>query len=372
MRFILFLVVILFPLGLIGQVPYALKVRSQTLPDAKIILEFLDNKRLHAVMVDTIALKNGEGFLSGMLNQPCVFIRLNVLTKSKDLSKYYLLESGNNDLVVGISKENRLIVGNYTSPNKNTRLFVSADSIVDASFNFKRSSSIKSFKPIAQTLPQQEQMVGDLLSLIRKNPGDYYSLLQLYQVSFMSHAPSFLNSILNVYRSLSPELQVSALGKLLLEEKSLVLTNKLGSGSGKPVRYFTVKDSYGKQFENTSLTGTPYIIAFSAVWCAPCQAELPKLKAIYDKFKSRGLKVIYFNDDDNLIRWQNHIKKNKLDWINVSERLKPQKGTIQKSFGVFAIPAVLLVDKSGEIVFNSDQQNVGISRLEGAVQKLFQ
>jgi hypothetical protein len=46
------------------------------------------------------------------------------------------------------------------------------------------------------------------------------------------------------------------------------------------------------------------------------------LKALYDKYKASGLKVVYINTDDDVVRWKNHVMKNELVWINVSEKLK--------------------------------------------------
>ena len=98
--------------------------------------------------------------------------------------------------------------------------------------------------------------------------------------------------------------------------------------------------------------------------------QLPRLKSLYDTYKAKGLKVIYFNDDDDVIRWQNHVSKNKLTWINVSEKVKPSVSKIQKSFGVLAVPTCLVIDKTGTIVYNSDQSDTGIERIESYIKKV--
>lgn len=48
----------------------------------------------------------------------------------------------------------------------------------------------------------------------------------------------------------------------------------------------------------------------------------PLIKTLYDKYKERGLKVVYFNNDDDEVRWKSHVEKNQLTWINVSEKQK--------------------------------------------------
>ncbi|WP_084240085.1 TlpA family protein disulfide reductase [Pedobacter africanus] len=77
-----------------------------------------------------------------------------------------------------------------------------------------------------------------------------------------------------------------------------------------------------KTFTNSSLAGQNYLIVFCATWCDPCQQELPRLKEIYDQYKVKGLKVVYFNLDNRVELWKAYVLKNKLDWINVSKKLK--------------------------------------------------
>ncbi|MBB5441214.1 hypothetical protein HDC92_004921 [Pedobacter sp. AK017] len=93
------------------------------------------------------------------------------------------------------------------------------------------------------------------------------------------------------------------------------------------------------------------------------------LKQLYETYKQKGLKVIYFNDDDNVIRWKEHVSKNKLTWINVSERLKPAKSKIPRSFGVYSIPTCLVVNKKGTIIYNSDQSDPGLNHIENFIRK---
>lgn len=41
----------------------------------------------------------------------------------------------------------------------------------------------------------------------------------------------------------------------------------------------------------------PHLLTVMASWCAPCISELPELIKIYDKYKSRGLKLIGLSVD---------------------------------------------------------------------------
>lgn len=129
-------------------------------------------------------------------------------------------------------------------------------------------------------------------------------------------------------------------------------------------------DINNKIFNNNSLLGRNYLIVFSATWCIPCQYQLPKLKQLYENYKSKGLIVVYFNNDDNVKKWKAHVQKNKLSWINVSERLKPSQSKIQKSFAIYAVPTCLLIDKTGKIVYNSNETDTELTELEANVKRL--
>lgn len=82
-----------------------------------------------------------------------------------------------------------------------------------------------------------------------------------------------------------------------------------------------------------------------------------------------GVKV-YFNVEDDALRWKKHISSNKLTWINVSERLKPGKSKLTKAFGVGAYPTSLLIDKTGKIIYNSDETDPEMGELEAKIKTL--
>jgi thiol-disulfide isomerase/thioredoxin len=53
---------------------------------------------------------------------------------------------------------------------------------------------------------------------------------------------------------------------------------------------FTALD--GRTVDVTKMRGKAVIVDFWATWCKPCIAEMPQLKALYDKYHSQGLEII--------------------------------------------------------------------------------
>jgi thiol-disulfide isomerase/thioredoxin len=48
-------------------------------------------------------------------------------------------------------------------------------------------------------------------------------------------------------------------------------------------------DTSGVAYSREALAGKVVLVNFWATWCHPCQAEIPALSKIYDKYKTRGV-----------------------------------------------------------------------------------
>src|SRR6202012_915923 len=87
-------------------------------------------------------------------------------------------------------------------------------------------------------------------------------------------------------------------------------------------------------------------------WCVPCQQQQKKLLEDFHKYRDKGFKVVYFNLDNDVVKWKALVEREKLDWINVSERTLIARSKIVKQFNVNPIPNYLVIDKDGKIVYN--------------------
>jgi thiol-disulfide isomerase/thioredoxin len=229
----------------------------------------------------------------------------------------------------------------------------------------KQSARVNGYLKIPEDLMYKIKQVQ--LKRLQDFPDDFGSLLYLYRLARLDALPESAKNNLNTFATFSENLRNSTLGKQLYVEQTNLINNKIATGAGKEVPLFKVNDINNSLFTNSSLKGQPYMIVFSATWCGPCQKQLPKLKKLYQSYSKNGLKVIYFNDDNNVVRWKEHVLKNNLTWINVSERLKPSVSKIPKSFGVYSIPTCLVVNKNGIIIYNSDETDPSIEKLESFI-----
>lgn len=352
------------------QYPFTININAPNINQSKINFFLMDYNRFKNIKSDSATLTDGRIQFEGQMKYPNSFARLTLKQGKAGFDIDFVIDSGKNDVTLGFINGNnkRLVLLNKKS--KSNQIDSSLKEVIYR--NFEKASKISgNVNEINSHSDLRWQMHLESNKELARYPDNFFSLIALYQLSHFDTSIKYAEMILATLNSFSDKLKNSSLGKEIYDEKSLLINNIKSSRTGNKVREFLVKDINGKIFKNSDLEGQNYIIAFSATWCIPCQVELPKLKRIYDTYKSKGLKVVYFNNDDNLTKWRNHIIKNKLEWINVSEGLKRSQSKIQRSFGVYAIPVCLLIDKSGTIIYNSDQNDIGIERLEDNIKKLY-
>lgn len=131
---------------------------------------------------------------------------------------------------------------------------------------------------------------------------------------------------------------------------------------GKPLDIkFTALD--GRKIELAKLKGKVVLIDFWATWCGPCVAEIPNLKAAYEKLHPKGFEIIGISLDDDKAALQAMVKQKQLPWPQFFE--DKEENRFAKQFDISSIPAMWLVDKQGNLVDTNANDE-----LEKKVEKL--
>ena len=141
--------------------------------------------------------------------------------------------------------------------------------------------------------------------------------------------------------------QIKAAARGLLEKLSL-------AGSKVDIK-FTAVD--GREVDVQKMNGKVVLIDFWATWCGPCVAELPNVKAAYDRLHSKGFEIVGISFDNTKGKLTSFVKKEKMAWPQYFDGQGWQNAFGQR-FGIQSIPAMWLLNKKGELVDMNARANL--------------
>ena len=121
-------------------------------------------------------------------------------------------------------------------------------------------------------------------------------------------------------------------------------------------------DLAGNVFDAKTLEGKVVLLDFWATWCAPCVAEFPHLKNLYEKYHDRGFEIVGYNVDSDLEQLTAFLRRRPLPWPVLVREKSLEKGAVSLSepplpemplstyYGARKLPVVLLRDRDGKVV----------------------
>jgi peroxiredoxin len=104
---------------------------------------------------------------------------------------------------------------------------------------------------------------------------------------------------------------------------------------------FTAQDITGETISLAAYKDSPVIVRFFLVDCKFCLADTPSFNAFHEKYRDKGLKVVYINNDaPDITAVKNFVRKLNIPFPVIFD---PQ-GTIAAQYNIRAQPLTLLLD----------------------------
>ena len=120
---------------------------------------------------------------------------------------------------------------------------------------------------------------------------------------------------------------------------------------GNPSPSFNYPDSSGKSISLASLKGKLVYIDVWATWCGPCLAQIPYLKELEEKYRSKEVAFVSLSIDQlkDSTKWKKMIVDKELEGIQIMAD-NAWRSAFVKDYLIEGIPRFILIDQSGNII----------------------
>ena len=142
------------------------------------------------------------------------------------------------------------------------------------------------------------------------------------------------------------------------------LDNVKKSTVGGQAHDFTLEDINGKKYSLKDYRGKYVLLDFWSSSCGPCIKMMPHLKEIKEKYKDKDFEIISISADTERKKWEKKVKSIKMTWPSLINDGIGSIGatTIVNKYTAQALPTMIIVDKTGKIIFRGiggDEVTVG-------------
>jgi len=280
--------------------------------------------------------------LSGRKHYNCTVILAERISLSYDSkNKLFLIDGGKSNEVQNLFEND---LGQY----RNSR---------DSLYNIIDAKPISAENKTAEKIKIQLNLfttaMHGFLKIVKNHP-DEVSLLNFITIIIDQGIPT--NEIEAAFALFPETLKKSRPGLQLYKDLQYRIRNenllkKPAYTTGMKFPDFVLPGQKGEKIVKQDVLGKYTLIDFWATWCGPCRKETPNVIKAFDKFGSKGFKVVTISIDDteDQKKWLAALSSDKMDqFINLFNG--SDISGLARELKVVAIPMNYLLDENGIIV----------------------
>jgi len=111
---------------------------------------------------------------------------------------------------------------------------------------------------------------------------------------------------------------------------------------------FSLMDTDNNEWDAESLAGRIWVVNFWATWCPPCIEEIPSMNRAWKVLEPEGIGMLAINAGEDKASVQEFLGKLPIDFPTLLGNMDTMP-----NWSARALPTTLVVDKSGNIVFEA-------------------
>lgn len=223
----------------------------------------------------------------------------------------------------------------------------------------KKILNLRGFVPrLAEAYAQKDSLAIDKIqeertSVLEKSQEEKENFYQEYgETFFVLHDLArrafgmSVDDVRKAFDRFSDELKATSPGRYIAN-----LLPKLAKiAIGAVVPDFISTTSSGGKISLYEVKSKVKLIDFWSSNCGRCRVENRLIRPIYEQYHDKGFEVIGYSLDTKRDLWLEAIAEDKLPWIQVSDLGGLKMKFMIENYGIWSLPANLLVDKDNKVI----------------------
>ena len=293
---------------------------------------------------------DGKGYSSDdfFVDEKPATIKLSFKPNKSDQLYYSTIENAT-PVQDTVNNKNWALMNAFMNDKPGVKENKEFDDFLNQHKNFYRNDSLrKVFNGF------HKRRLNRIMAFLKQYPDDYFSFWyfidQVAQVnSVLGEDTAYLKEQLTYLKAVFPAKYIeSTEGKRLIQKYKIALKKPLQLNDEAPLFDFTTID--GKKISLKALRGKYVLLDFWATWCPPCLAEIPHVKEIRKNYPAEKLTIIGISWDNDSKKLAAFVKAKQMNWLHIYGKASD----IIQLYGITAIPQLVLINKDGKMVYNSN------------------